>query len=300
MPSLAFKTYDVFTDRRFSGNPLAVVTGGEALDTAALQRIAQEFNLSETIFVMPPENPAHSARVRIFTPTLEMPFAGHPTIGCAIHLALERFGPDADIDSVIVLEENVGPVRCAVRLKPGAPTFAQFDSPRLAESIGDAPGDTTLAAALGIPVEQIGFRQHQPSAYSAGAPYVFAPVANLTALAACRPMPGLVGAVGASVGLVAYTALPTDSPHAFRVRMFAPGAGVVEDPATGSAAAAMAGVVARYEGLSDGYHHLPIEQGVEMGRPSLIALEVDIKHGTLIGARIGGGAVSVSEGRIEI
>lgn len=300
MPSLPFFTYDVFTQERFAGNPLAVVLGADDLETDVMQKIAREFNLSETIFIKPPENPAHTARVRIFTPTLEMPFAGHPTVGCAIHLARTRFGDAADIDTVIVLEENVGPVRCAVQLKPGQAAFAQFDAPRLAEEIGPAAPDGLIAAALDIDVSHIGFGRHRPSVFSAGAPFVFAPVDTLETLARVRPTLALEDAIGPAVGIVAYTALPDDGPHMYRVRMFAPGAGVVEDPATGSAAAAMAGVAVAFEGLAVGAHYLPIEQGVEMGRPSLIMMELQCTAQRLTGCRIGGHAVLVSEGMVRV
>lgn len=300
MSSLAFTTYDVFTDVRFAGNPLAVVDGGEGLSTAAMQAIAREFNLSETIFLMPPDNPAHSARARIFTPVHEMPFAGHPTVGGAIHVARQRFGDDADLDAVIVLEEHVGPVRCAVQLKPGRAAFAEFDAPLLAEEIGAAAHDDLIARALALDPSDLGFDHHVATRFSAGAPFVFAPVRNLSALAQARPTVMVDDILHGAVGVVAYTRLPPEDPHAFRVRMFAPGAGVVEDPATGSAAAAMAGVMARFEGLSDGAHHLPIAQGVEMGRPSVIAVDVTIADGKLAGCRVGGQAVPVSTGVLTI
>jgi trans-2,3-dihydro-3-hydroxyanthranilate isomerase len=300
MASVVFTTYDVFTGRRFAGNPLAVVEGADGLSLAAMQVIAREFNLSETIFLLPPENPAHTARVRIFTPVHEMPFAGHPTVGGAIHLARSRFGDGADLDAVIVLEEIVGPVRCAVQLKTGRAAFAEFDAPRLAEEIGAAAGDDLIARALDLDPRQIGFDHHRPSRFSAGAPFVFAPLRDLAALRQARPTLVLDDVLEGAVGIVAYTRLGGDDPQAFQVRMFAPAAGVVEDPATGSAAAAMAGVVARFEGLADGAHQLPIAQGVEMGRPSVIAVDVTIAHGVLSGCRIGGEAVKVSAGTMEI
>jgi trans-2,3-dihydro-3-hydroxyanthranilate isomerase len=297
---MSFATYDVFTAARFSGNPLAVVWDCPDLDAAAMQRIAREFNLSETIFILPPEDPAHTARVRIFTPALEMPFAGHPTVGCAIHLARQRFGEEADIDAVLVLEENVGPVRCAVQLKPGQPAFAQFDSPRLAAQVGAGPDPSLAAQALGLDPTDIGFGRHQPAIWSARAPYVMVPVASPEVLAKIVPGPALVEAVGAAVGVLAFAPLPAAHPHAFRARMFAPGAGVPEDPATGSAAAALAGPLARFEGLSAGRHALPIEQGVEMGRPSLIALEIEVEGGKLTHCRIGGQAVGVMTGQLAL
>lgn len=298
MTRLAFTTYDVFTARRYGGNPLAVVEGAETLDTRAMQTIAREFNLSETIFVLPPENPAHAARVRIFTPTYEMPFAGHPTVGCAIHLARQRFGDASPIDAMIVLEENVGPVRCAVRLLPDEAAFAEFDTPSLAARNGEAPANSEIAQALGVTESQLGFARHSPTRFSAGAPFLFAPIDSLASLASCRPGFDMDRVLKGDVGIVAYTRLQHGDPRAFRVRMFAPGAGVPEDPATGSAAAAFAGVLAAFENLPDGEHSLPLEQGIEMGRPSIIALEVHIRAGKLAGCRVGGNAVHISAGTI--
>jgi trans-2,3-dihydro-3-hydroxyanthranilate isomerase len=299
MSSLTFHIYDVFTETAFGGNPLAVVEGADGLSPAHMQTIAREFNLSETIFIAAPDNPAHTAKVRIFTPSYEMPFAGHPTVGCAIHLARQRFGDATEIDMVIVLEEQVGPVRCVVRLTPGGAPFAEFDTPRLAENLGRAaPGDL-IARALDLDQSHLGLDHHEPARFSAGAPFLFAPVRDLTALAQARPTLILDDVLDGAVGIVAYTRLPKDNPHAFRVRMFAPGAGVPEDPATGSAAAAFAGVLATFDGLSDGVHNVPLEQGVEMGRPSLIALEVQIAAGVLAGCRIGGFGAPVAKGAIR-
>ena len=135
--ALRFHTLDVFTDSRFGGNPLAVVLEADGLDAKQMQLIAREFNVSETVFVLKPENPAHNARIRIFTPVLEIPFAGHPTVGTAALLA--ELLPEAsggERDALIVLEETIGPVRIGVRLRQGEPAFAEFDAPRLPEEQG--------------------------------------------------------------------------------------------------------------------------------------------------------------------
>jgi trans-2,3-dihydro-3-hydroxyanthranilate isomerase len=300
MAALPFVILDVFTGARFQGNPLAIVQGGEDLSDAQMQAIAREFNLSETVFLLPAENPAHTARVRIFTPAYEMPFAGHPTIGTAIFLAEERFGRSADQTVLVVLEENVGPVRCAVALSSSRTSFCEFDAPKVAAETGPAATDEIVAAALGLEVSDIGFDRHMPTMYSAGTPYAFVPVSSLEALARARIGAQFEAAAGDAGKVYVYARLPEDSPHAFRARMFAPDAGVPEDPATGSAAAAFAGVLARFEGLQDGYHQFPVEQGVEMGRPSLIAVEIEMAGGLLALARIGGEAVRVSRGEIEV
>jgi trans-2,3-dihydro-3-hydroxyanthranilate isomerase len=146
---LSFHTLDVFTTKRFGGNPLAVVLDADALDTATMQTIAREFNLSETVFVMKPEGPAHSARIRIFTPGAELPFAGHPTVGTAALLAEVRSpAASGEQDAIIVLEEKVGPVRVGVKLRSGSATLAEFDAPRLPEEEGRPPSPHRHWASL--------------------------------------------------------------------------------------------------------------------------------------------------------
>jgi len=159
---LAYHVFDVFTHQRFAGNPLAVVLDADALLPARMQIIAREFNLSETVFVLKPDNPAHSARVRIFTPVTELPFAGHPTVGAAALLALLKSPvPSSNADALIVLEEEVGPVRVGVRLRAGAAPFAEFDAPRLPQESGALPAADRLAAALGLIPAEIGFENHR-------------------------------------------------------------------------------------------------------------------------------------------
>ena len=301
---LQFHTLDVFTDKRFGGNPLAVVHDADALDGNAMQTIAREFNLSETVFVMKPENPAHTARVRIFTPAVEIPFAGHPTVGTAALLA-ELRSPSGvgEREAIIVLEEKVGPVRVGVRLTEGAPALAEFDAPRLPAEEGSPPGAELLAAALGLIPSEIGFENHRPTRYTAGNAFVFVPVSTLEAMAKARVSSthwskAFTGQGG--VGAFLYTRQVVHMTSAFHARMFAPDHGVAEDPATGSAAAAFAGVVERFDAPTDGTHRRVIEQGFEMGRPSLITLSLVVDGGRLAAARIGGHAVRVSQGTIEV
>lgn len=294
---------DVFTNQALAGNPLAVVLDAEGLSDQRMQAIAREFNLSETVFVLPPENPTHSARVRIFTPTRELPFAGHPTVGTAILLAMERFGAiEADQNAMVVLEEAIGKVRCGVVLKPGAAAFAEFDVPRLArpaEPLGDRE---IIAAALGLEPSEIGFENHRPSAFEAGVPFAFIPVADLTVLARAAPRPGRPWeeALGGHDSAYLYCRQTTSNQSTFSARMFSPAMGIGEDPATGAAAAAFAGVVRHFDKPTDGTHYLRIEQGVDMGRPSMIDLEIDIHAGALKAVRIGGQAVVIARGELLI
>lgn len=295
---IQFATYDVFTDTRFAGNPLAIVFGADALDDAQMQTIAREFNLSETIFVRAAEYAQHEASVRIFTPTKELPFAGHPTIGCAIALA-ERRHPNVT-DILLVLEERVGPVRCGVKLDAAGASFAEFTAPKLSEPAGADPAAEACAMALGLDAADIGFSRHAPSMFSAGVPFVMIPVANIAALGRAKLKSAETSASLGATEIFIYTRAEREANHSFRARMFAPEIGIVEDPATGSAAAAFAGQLARFEDLPEGWNTLPILQGVEMGRPSLIGLEVEIRAGALAAARIAGKAVKVSEGVLYV
>lgn len=294
-----YQVWDVFTKDRLAGNPLAVVLDTEGLDEAAMLRIANEFNLSETTFILPPASPAHRANVRIFTPFYEMPFAGHPTVGSAIAIA----AADGISDGDFVVEEKVGLVRCVVSAIDGAP-FAEFDLPKLPEP---APFDISheqAAAALGLPPADIGFDNHVVSAWDAGVPYVTIPVTGLAAAGRARLDAGLWleitgGATEAHApAAYVYCREVTGQGNSFHARMFAGHVGLIEDPATGSAVATFAGAAHRFDRPADGVTRLWIEQGVEMGRPSRIGLELHVSDGALTGARIGGNAVKVAEGLI--
>jgi trans-2,3-dihydro-3-hydroxyanthranilate isomerase len=264
-----------------------------------MQGIAREFNLSETVFVLPPDNSAHTAKVRIFTPARELPFAGHPTVGAAVCLARERFVLPGEHDAVIVLEEAIGPVRCGVRLSDSG-GFAEFDCPKLPEVTGEGAGKEFIAAAVGVAPADVGFENHVPTMWSAGVPYHFVPLQDITVLKKATPSPAQwQQAFGGDAGYF-YTRETEGHAHAFRARMFAPEIGIAEDPATGSAAAAFAGVIHRFDSPPDGDHAAIIEQGFEMGRPSLIRLEMTVSGGRLSGVRIGGEAVAVAAGALEV
>jgi trans-2,3-dihydro-3-hydroxyanthranilate isomerase len=298
-----FHTLDVFTDTKYAGNPLAIVPEADGLDGAEMQRIAREFNLSETVFILPPENKAHSARVRIFTPGRELPFAGHPTVGTAIQLGLQKAGgSDREEDLIIVLEEGVGPVRVGVRLRPGKAPFAELDVPVLPEDLGEAAPNDRLAAALGLAPNDIGFENHIATQYSSGVPFTFVPVRDLDAIGRATPqLQHWREAFGNNdhPNAFLYCRQTIHNDAAFHARMFAPTMGIPEDPATGAAAAAFAGVVVRFDEPRDGQHSGIIEQGFEMGRPSNIFQELEIEAGKLCKVRIGGHAVSLMEGMIE-
>ncbi|KAB2913134.1 MAG: PhzF family phenazine biosynthesis protein [Hyphomicrobiaceae bacterium] len=302
---LDYYVLDVFTDRRLSGNPLAVVLDADGLDGAHMQAIAREFNLSETIFVLKAENPAHTARVRIFTPAAELPFAGHPTVGCAALLAELRWPAVVNGgDAIVVLEEGIGAVRVGVRMRAGAAPFAEFDAAKLPEEIAGAlPPAERIGVALGLLPAEIGFENHRPTRFAAGVGFTFVPVASLDAIAKARVVAqhwdGALKGQGLT-GAFLYCRRTVHTTSSFHARMFAPDMGIIEDPATGSAAVAFAGVVHRFDALPDGGHKRMIEQGYEMGRPSHIALSLEVGGGKLHAVRIGGHAVRVAEGRIEV
>lgn len=297
-----FHTLDVFTDTVFAGNPLAVFPDGAGLSEEEMQRIAREFNLSETVFVLPPDMSSHTAKLRIFTPGRELPFAGHPTVGTAILLALQKFaGQGDDQDAIFVLEEGVGPVRVAVRLKKGEAAFAEFDVPVLPEEGGAVAPKDRLAPALGLAPNEIGFENHVPTIFSAGVPFTFVPVRDLEVIGRAMPV---VQYWDEAFG-------DSDAPHAFlycretihkdaifHARMFAPLMGINEDPATGAAASAFAGVITRFDDPPDGSHSGFIEQGYEMGRASDIYLDLEIDGGNLKKVRIGGNAVPLTKGSL--
>lgn len=288
-----FVTLDVFTDRRFAGNPLAVVLDADGLDTAGMQAIAHEFNHPETVFVFAPGEAAHRARIRIFTPRRELPFAGHPTVGTAVLLGL-RDGGSAGRE--IVLEEAIGPVDCTFEANVNAGGRARFTIPQLPAEVGPASDHAVIAAALGLAPDEIG--DPPPARWSAGIPFTFVHITSRSAVERCHPDPaGFDRAFGAGGAAYVVCRQTVEPGHSFHARMFAPGLGVPEDPATGSAVAAFAGLLASR--LPGGTHPLIIEQGYEMGRPSLIRLAAVVEAGRLRSASIGGDAVIVTEGTIE-
>lgn len=299
--SRRFYTLDVFADTALAGNPLAVVLDSEGLDGARMQAIAREFNLSETVFVLEPRNPVNTAHVRIFTPARELPFAGHPTVGAAALLAHLR-APDvlAAQDVRIVLEEPVGDVVCVARRRKGKGLAATFDVPQRPRRLEAAPPPASeIARGLGLAAEDIGFGRHEPSLYTAGAPFLFVPVRSLAAIGRARPIDIEWNIDGAPATFL-YTEEVVEPGSAYHARMFAGGWGVSEDPATGAAAAAFAGVTAAFDRPGDGERVLTIEQGFEMGRPSRIALGLAIEGGELLSASIGGSAVIVSSGALSL
>lgn len=296
-----FHTLDVFTDRRHEGNPLAVVLDAEGLDDAAMQTIAREFNLPETVFVSPPRDPLNSAAIRIFTPANELPFAGHPTVGTAILLAeLRAGGMLGGAGITIALEEKIGLVKVDVTRAPGRAARAVFSLPVLPKMLDHVFDPVIVGRAIGLEPAEIGFGAHGIATWSAGVPFVMVPIRSLEAIGRAgyadpKAWNEAFGVTGKGAAYL-YTRETVSPAHHVHARMFAPAMGISEDPATGAAVAAFSGVAATCELPEDGVHQLVIEQGFEMGRPSLIALDLDIQHGRLVAAAIGGSAIRMSEG----
>jgi trans-2,3-dihydro-3-hydroxyanthranilate isomerase len=292
-----FITLDVFTTQRFAGNPLAVVLDAEGLDTGAMQKIAREFNLSETVFVHRPDDASARARLRIFTPGQELPFAGHPTVGTAVLLGRHDGGGDRSF----VLQETVGPVPCRVRSTGPDSGWASFEIPRLPGKVADGPAAADMAESLGVSSADMGLAALPTELWSGGNQFWMVPIRDLQAIGRCtvnRARFDSVFTTDRGAAAFVFCRETTDRGHAFHARMFAPEFGIIEDPATGSAVAAFAGYLAAHGGYADGSHTVRIEQGYEMGRPSLIELTLAIAGGLLQGASIAGDAVTVLEGTI--
>jgi len=290
-----FATLDVFTDTRFAGNSLAVVFDADGIDEAAMQAVAREFNHPETVFVLEPKAAGSTALARIFPPALEMPFAGHPTVGTAVALALRR---NAGTD--IVLEEKIGLLQCRVHAEGADNGRATFIIPALPRDAGALASTEAIAAALGLAAHDIGFDGHPPSKWSAGVAFTFVPVRSIDAVRRRRVIDAKWDAAFAGTGAYVFSRETENKDNCFHARMFAPAFGVREDPATGSAAAAFAGFCAKSLSLGDGEHRFIIEQGFEMGRRSLIELGLTMRGGALASASVGGPAIIVTEGEIEI
>jgi trans-2,3-dihydro-3-hydroxyanthranilate isomerase len=301
MARFQFYTLDVFSGRPFGGNPLAVVLDAERLDGEQMQAIAAEFNLSETVFVLPAAKPPAARKLRIFTPRTELPFAGHPTVGTAFLLAKLGLVQLDSADPVMVLEEAVGNVPVNVRLGQDGPIATRMSVPKMPE-LGPAPPSTqALAAMLSLSIDDL-LPGRLPRAYSCGVPFLFVPIRDREAIARARIRSDLwektVSKWWASSVFV-FTFDTETAQAQVHARMFAPAFGVAEDPATGGAAAALAGYLCDMQ-TREGDFRWQIEQGFEMGRPSLIELEAVKSGGTITAVRVGGRSVLMSEGWINV
>lgn len=303
MARYRFHTADVFTDRIFGGNPLAVFPDARGLDAATMQLITREINYSETTFVFPPETPEGARRVRIFTPGAEMPFAGHPTVGTAFVLAMTGELPLQGELTRLVFEEGVGPVPVTIRAVEGRPAFCQLSAAKMPEWGPEPPGDAELAAVLSLAPADLLSGSFRPQAVSCGVPFLFVPLRNLEAVRRARVRVDLWERIVApywAQEIYVFTFEHEREGSDLHARMFAPRLGIGEDPATGAAATALAGYLGVRDARDDDTLRWVAEQGFEMGRPSILAIEADKRGGEITAIRVGGAAVLVSSGEMTV
>lgn len=302
--NLPFYVLDVFTERPFGGNPLAVVLDADGLSSADMQRIAREFNLSETVFILKSTAAGHTARTRIFTPTRELPFAGHPTLGAALLLAeLRQPEGNGRSDSIVTLEQEIGSVRVGVTLRNGSEAHGEFDAPKFNGAVEPILDTDNIAAALGLIPSEIGFENHKPMIRRDATVFAYVPIANLEAMSKIAIAQNHWSRVFTErdiAGVYLYARQCVRVNAHFHTRMLAPDLGVPEDPATGSAAIGLAHIIQQFDAPPDGMHRRMIEQGFEMGRPSTIELSMAVVRGKLETVRIGGHAVRIADGTLRL
>ena len=294
-------TVDVFTDRVFGGNPLAVILDADGLSTAQMQAIALEFNFSETTFVLPPQNPANDAQVRIFTVRYEIPFAGHPNVGTAFVLATLAAKPPARL----LFEEKAGLVPVEILTAQGRVAGAELTAPQPLKRLSQI-GVEQAAACLSLSATEVNTDRHPPQIISVGLSFLAVELASRDALRRARPDAAAFAETfprDDSDAVYLYTRdVPAgEKPCDLQARMFHPGAsGLSEDPATGSATAAAAALLADLDPLSDGELKLRIGQGVDMGRPSLLLTRVRKQSGAIASIHVGGSCVKMMEGTFRL
>ena len=302
-----YVTVDVFTDRAFTGNPLAVITDANGLTREEMQAIASEFNYSESTFVLPPEDPAHTAGVRIFTRQNEIPFAGHPNIGTAFALARAAERGGAAVGPTVLFEEGAGLVPVDVlREADGRVIGATLTAPQPL-TIGRTIPAAVVARCVGLELTAMRTSTHEPVTASVGLPFVIAEVGSdvigaahpdATAFAdAARRFPFETGRF--SIHLYARTG-GTKGEAEFHARMFSPLGGTVEDPATGSANGALVALLASLDPAPNALLSVHILQGVEMGRPSVLAVSAEKRGGSIVGVRVGGRCAPVMAGTLVV
>jgi trans-2,3-dihydro-3-hydroxyanthranilate isomerase len=297
---LRYVTVDVFTDRVFGGNPLAVILDAQGLNAAQMQAIATEFNYAETTFVLPPRAPEHSAHVRIFTPRSEVPFAGHPNVGTAVVLAREWQGKAGPPLNCLVFEEAAGLVPIRLIRDADAVVAAEFTAPERL-TLGSRVSAPDIAECLSLTIADISLANHPPQVLSVGLPFLVVEIASHEALRRAKPNALTHERVLPPIGTDAiYCYCRGAAAQELLARMFSPLDGIVEDPATGSAAAATLSLLASLRSERDGEMAWRIQQGVEMGRPSLLSGRTEKRNGAVVAVHIGGSAVQVMSGLLDL
>jgi trans-2,3-dihydro-3-hydroxyanthranilate isomerase len=301
--SIEYQTVDVFTDERFGGNQLAVVSDARGLDAGQMQRIASEFNYSESAFVLPPTDPGNTARVRLFTPGGEVPFAGHPNVGTAFVLGrnAKTFGPRTD--DLMRFEEGAGLIEVRLLRDRGEVVGASIKAPR-SLSIGPDVASADYAACLSLPVEDIVTARHAPVAASVGLPFALAEVRSADVLGRIRVNAAVFHDMKDRYRLpelrFATFVYAWTGPKRVQARMFAPLSRILEDPATGSASAALGGLLCSLDSARDADTDLVVRQGVEIGRPSTIEVAARKRNGVVESVTISGRCVPVMCGTLTL
>ena len=288
---------DVFTEQRFGGNQLAVLPDAQKLSDWQMQQIAREFNFSETAFVLPAEA-GHTRKVRIFTPTTEIPFAGHPNIGTAFVLA-ETGALGKEIPGTVLFEEKAGLVSIEIQADPGAPTSFELKAPQVL-TLQEFPAIGSVAKALSLRENEIVVTTHAPTVASVGLPFLFVEVVDSSVLAQVRiDMAGFDRLL--VEGAVPYVHVYTSKTGStdIQARVFAPLDGVAEDPATGSANCALAALLSHHRSERDGEFSWCVFQGIELGRRSVLRIRARKENGCVVASWVGGTCVMVSEGWID-
>lgn len=296
--SRPFAVLDVFTDRLFGGNRLAIVSDARGLDAPTMQAIAREFDFPETIFLLPPDDAANDVKVRIFTPGSEIPFAGHPNIGLGVWLAAqaELFG--RAVGDVVRAEEGAGLVVLDLD-RSGPLAHATLTAPA-PFTLGRTMSPARVAAAARLPEAAIALGRHAPVFASVGFGFTVTELVSRAHLSAARCAPDRFDTLAAADGLHQALYYVREGEGRVAMRMFAPEQGIVEDPATGSAAAALVALLAHLEPSADAVVNLAITQGDEMGRPSRIAASAQKRAGVVGPVRVGGTAVAVMDGTLRL
>jgi trans-2,3-dihydro-3-hydroxyanthranilate isomerase len=301
MTSRRYVVADVFTQHPYGGNQLAVVLDSEGLTTAQMLAITREFNFSESTFVLPADDPAHIARVRIFTAAGEVPFAGHPNVGTAFVLA--RMGEvfDRPIGDTVLFEELAGIVPVSIQKEQGVVTGATLTAPEPLW-LGKTFDVAAIAACLRLDPVDILLDRHAPREASVGLPFLMVELTDVEALTRIR-LDADASCVllenHAAHGLHVYTRVVSATNARLRARNFCPLLGSAEDAATGSANAALAGLLASLDPAIEGQFHFEVTQGVEMGRSSQLQLAAQ-KAGSVITAQVGGACVALMHGLLDI
>jgi trans-2,3-dihydro-3-hydroxyanthranilate isomerase len=302
MRRLHYHKVDVFTDRAFGGNPLSVFTNGRGISAKTMQLLAKELNLSEATFVLPPENPANNYKLRIFTPAKELPLAGHPTVGTTFILARELMIENRGNPTKIVLEEGVGDIPVSIEFDGGQPAMIWMTQPRPQFSRQTTPEERSdIAEMLSLPVEALDDR-YPIQVVSAGVPFLYIPIKDLASIRTIRMRldvnERVMKAFDTSDVFVFTREVETEG-STVHSRMFAPTMGVWEDPATGAASGPLGAYLVRY-GIAPDPNRIISEQGIEMGRPSYIHIQVDKQGDEITSARIGGQCHYMGEGFFDL